>query len=386
MNIFLTGVTGLVGGELLVSLSRHPDIHKIYCLIRSKTEEEAVLRLQKVFAVHNDAFDTTKVIPVRGDLLDEALPEQLTRQLSGAGIDTIIHSAANTSFSRFNDALVEKVNIGGLQKILSWAQTLPGLRSFVYVGTATICGTHSVHRLIGEDESPNPATGHVVKYTFTKMQGELLVKQYLPEEKILIVRPSIIMGDSRPVQPRSPVILWAMATINYLRLIPVNENAQLDMIPVDYAVEAIIALLFSRRRHSVYHISSGTKGATSTLQLANLLSVRYSDLPAFRFVPKNMMPQIKNWARGRQTTSCGLEAYNDYLEHWLTHFESRNNLRLLFSGLAPYLDFMELGHVFDNSRLQEDTGIRQISPAHDYMRNSLTFLDKINVLEGAIDP
>ena len=63
------------------------------------------------------------------------------------------------------------------------------------------------------------------------MKGELLIREHLPAEKILIARPSIIMGDSRPIIPRSPVILWAMATINHLRLIPVNEHSQLDIIP-----------------------------------------------------------------------------------------------------------------------------------------------------------
>ncbi len=386
MNIFLTGVTGLVGGELLVRLSQHPGVDKIYCLIRAKSDEEAKQRLQKVFGVHNDYFDTDKIIPVTGDLLGEQLPAQLAHQLAAADIDTIIHSAANTSFSGFNDDLVEKVNIGGLQKILTWAQTLAGLRSFVYVGTATICGTHTRHRVIGEDESPNLSATHVVKYTYTKMRGELLIRESLPAEKILIVRPSIIMGDSRPLLPRSPVILWAMATINHLRLIPVNEAARLDIVSVDYTVNAITALLFARRKHQVYHISAGAAGATSTRELANMLTSYYAHLPAFKFVPQHMIQQIRHWTRGKLAPVAELNEHQQYLDHWLVYFKSKNNLRLLFSGLSPYLDFMELGHVFDNSRLLEDTGIENIAPAHKYMQASLGFLDKINVLEGAIDP
>ena len=61
-------------------------------------------------------------------------------------------------------------------------------------------------------------------------------------------------------------------------------------------------------------------------------------------------------------------------------------MRLLFTGLDPYLDFMELGHVFDNNRLLEDVGIANSEPADVYMANSMNFVEKIDILEGAIDP
>jgi len=47
---------------------------------------------------------------------------------------------------------------------------------------------------------------------------------------------------------------------------------------------------------------------------------------------------------------------------------------------------MELGHVFDNARLLEDTEMTQSEPAHIYMARSMSFVEKIDILEGAIDP
>jgi hypothetical protein len=47
---------------------------------------------------------------------------------------------------------------------------------------------------------------------------------------------------------------------------------------------------------------------------------------------------------------------------------------------------MELGHVFDNSRLLEDTGMANCEAADVYMNNSMNFVEKIDILEGAIDP
>ncbi len=386
MNIFLTGATGLVGGELLVQLSRREEVSKIYCLLRSKTAEAANERLQKVFAIHNDPYDATKIIPVLGNLFDDELTGELAEMEVLKDIEVIIHSAANTSFSRFNDAQVEAANIGGLTKILLWARQLAQLQTFLYIGTATICGKDVKDRVIYEDESPNLAASHVVKYTYTKMQGEILIREHLPEDKILIARPSIIMGDSRPVKPRSPVILWAVATMNQLRLLPMKEHVKLDVIPVDYAAMAIVSLLFSKkRRYSVYHISSGERAATSPHKLAQTLSTYFSEMPPFHFIQKVMVSEVKHWTRNRLHEGAELYGYREYLDYWKTTFNEKSTLRMLFTGLDPYLDFVELGHIFDNTRLLEDTGIENSEPADVYIEKSLHFVENLDVLEGALD-
>ncbi len=386
MNIFLTGATGLVGGELLVTLSRRSEINKIYCLIRSKTKEEATVRLQNVFDLHEDYFDKSKVVPVLGNLFDDDLTESLSKDAYLSEVDVIIHSAANTSFSRFNDDAVEKANIGGLTKILLWAKALPHLKTFLYIGTATIVGKDVKDRVIHEDESPNIDATHLVKYTYTKMKGELLIREHLQKEQILIARPSIIMGDSRPIIPRSPVILWAMATINHLRLIPVNEHAQLDIIPVNYAAEAIVKLLFAKRKYSVYHISSGEAGATTALKLSKTLEAYFDEMPPFNFIDKSLLNQVKHWTKGKLQPDSELYTYREYLDYWKESFPDKSKLRILFSGLDPYLDFMELGHVFDNTRLLEDVHIANSVPADIYIASSMSFVEKLDILEGAIDP
>ncbi|OJW81173.1 MAG: hypothetical protein BGO69_04545 [Bacteroidetes bacterium 46-16] len=386
MNIFLTGATGLVGGELLVTLSQRKEVDKIYCLLRSQTEEQALARLEQVFNLHEDDFDRDKIIPVLGNLFDEELTASLKSNKQLEDVDVIVHSAANTSFSRVNDDLVEKANIGGLTKILLWAKDLPHLQTFLYIGTATICGKDVKDRVVHEDESPNLDATHLVKYTYTKMKGELLIREHLPEEKILIARPSIIMGDSRPVVPRSPVILWAMATINHLRLIPVNEYAQLDIIPVDYAANAIVELLFADRHYHVYHISAGEEGATTANKLSKTLSAYFDEMPPFNFINKSLLNQVKHWAKNRLQPDSELYSYREYLDYWKETFQDKSKLRVLFSGLDPYLEFMELGHVFDNSRLLEDVNIGNSVPADIYINNSMQFVEKLDILEGAIDP
>jgi len=386
-NIFITGSTGFLGGELLVDLSKRSEVDKIYCLVRSSSKSKAVQRLKKVFDFHGDLFDPNKIIPIQGDLAQEDLTEVLCKNKLLDGVNYIVHSAANTSFSPIYDKMVVDINIHGLQKILSWSQKLKHLETFVYVGTATICGKEATHRLIKEDESPNVNTEHIVKYTYTKMQGEIEIAKYLPKEKILIVRPSIILGDSRPWVPRSYVIMWTLATLNFLRLVPSNGKILLDMVPVDYVSDAIIKLMFAKRKYSVYHISSGEKAATTSFDIGNTIEKAFPGLPKFNFVGYDMLRDMKLWSKKRLNKESKLNNYKEYLDYWNSIMENTGQLRILMAGLDPYIEFMELGQVFDNSRLlEEKIDVIQPKPAHQYIENSIHLLKEIDIFEAALEP
>ena len=385
MNVFITGATGFLGGELVVNLSKRKEIKKIYCLIRASDDDEALIRLKKIFSFHNDYLDLNKIVPVPGDLYDEQLTLNLIQKTELKEINVIIHSAANTSFSKIFDDVVVKANIEGLNKILLWAKLLDNLKTFLYIGTATICGKDIKNRLVYEDESPNIEANHLVKYTYTKMQGELLLHNHLPEEKILIARPSIIMGDSRELTPRSPVILWALATVNALRLCTFNANATIDVISVDYAADAIVKLLFAQRKHSVYHISAGKRSLSTPIQIFKAIEGQFEELPMFKFVHKSLLEQMKKWAKGSLNLDEELYNHSNYLNYWEELFQDKKNLRILLAGLEPYIEFIDLGQYFDNSRLLDDVDIKPSIPVHEYITNSISYIKKINVLEGAID-
>jgi thioester reductase-like protein len=386
-TIFITGATGFLGGELLVDLSKRTEVSKIYCLVRAGTKEKAIERLKKVFSFHNDHFDAKKIIPVLGDLAQADLTESLSENTSLLDVDHIVHSAANTSFSPIYDKMVEDINIKGLEKILKWSAALPQLESFVYIGTATICGKQIKDRLVHENESPNLEAEHLVKYTYTKMHGELKLREYLPENKILIVRPSIILGDSRPWTPRSYVIMWTLACMNFLRMIPANAITKLDMVPVDYVSDATVKLIFAKRKHNVYHISSGKHGCTSPADLAKTIEQAYPDAPKFNFIGRDMIRDVKMWSRKRLNEKSPLNGHGSYLEYWNSIMEDTGELRVLMGGLDPYIEFMELGQVFDNTRLlEEGIDVSQSKPAHEYIKSSIHVLENIDIFEAALEP
>jgi thioester reductase-like protein len=386
MNIFLTGATGFLGGELLVTLSLRKEIKKIYCLVRAKSEDDANNRLKHIFDLHNDLFDPERIIPIVANLTDDDLINKLHTFSGLTDTNIIVHSAANTSFSKSADELIKKVNINGLESILIWAKGLKHLNTFLYIGTATICGKDIKNETIFEEQSPNTHAHHLVTYTYTKMMGEMMLHKYLPEEKILVVRPSIIMGDSQHEIPRSSVILWTLAAFNYLRLIPVNPKSKIDIIPVDYAANAITSLLFVKRSHKIYHISAGVNSSTDSLSVTSKIESFFPDKPTHKFVERKFANYMRFWAKGRNEDIGNLANYPEYLHYWDSILSDKGRLRILFAGLEPYFDFIELGQVFDNSKLLKDVPIGNPKPVHEYIIKNIEFLKGIDIYEGALDP
>ena len=383
MKVFLTGVTGFLGGELAVLLSKSPRIERVYCLVRAGNGSDALARLKHVFGFRNDPLDETKVIPIPGDLTDPELAESLAAHPELQHVETIIHAAADTSFAPASSGNVDRVNIGGTLQILKWSQSLKRLQTFVYVGTASICGTNLAGRHILEDESPNQQALHLVRYCHTKMLGEMHVTSVTPRDKLLIVRPSIIMGDSRAIKPRSYVILWALAAMNAIRLIPSNPQASLDVIPVDYAANALVELLFSKRRWTTYHISAGKDSATNLEKLLGAVESFSQGLPEVKFIKPALLSHIKKWPKKLQASS-ELHTYGEHLDYWSSAFNG--NLRIIMAGMEPYFRFIELDQTFDNSRLLADTGLPHPTPPHDYLKTTGKYLSEIDLVEGAQDP
>ena len=320
-----------------------------------------------------------------GDLADSSLAEKLCRLKDLGEVDTVIHAAADTSFAPASTENVEKVNIGGAQQILTWAQSLPNLQTFVYVGTASICGTSLTHCNVHEDQSPKSGAAHLVRYCYTKMIGEMNVTRAIPREKLLVVRPSIIMGDTRDWTPRSYVILWALAAVNTIRLIPSNPEAHLDIIPVDYTADAIVELLFAKRNWTTYHISAGKKSSSTLEAILRAADDSSDGRPPFKFVRHELLQQMKKWPK-KLLPQSELCQYGEYLAYWNSTFNGNGNLRMLLTAMGPYFRFMDLDQTFDNSRLLEDTSVGAPPPAHEYVRETTRHLNNIDLTEGALDP
>ena len=122
-HILLTGVSGLIGIHLLEELLSQTKA-QVYCLIRSKNEYDALLKIEETarrFDVHIDEQLKKRIVPVPGDLtLDNlGLRKEQYDKLSGI-VEVIYHSASSVNFIEpysYNKA----ANVEGLRRLITFA-------------------------------------------------------------------------------------------------------------------------------------------------------------------------------------------------------------------------------------------------------------------------
>jgi nucleoside-diphosphate-sugar epimerase len=282
--------------------------------------------------------------------------------------------------------LLECTNIGGTGRILAWASRLPELRTFAYVGTASIAGAGEdvAHRVIYEDESPNGCARHMVGYTRSKMLAEIAVRNEMPPEKVLVIRPSILLGDSRSLTPRSFDIAWIIVALKHLRMFFGNPDSPCDIIPVDYAANAIVKLVTGAARNTTYHVSAGPS-ATTCRQIIEAVNYDDPGKPPLIYGSERDLELVKAWLRNGDKPHPELGRCAAQLEYIRTGIGTKR-ARLLLFGLEPYWDFINLGQRFDNSRLMSDTDMGLPEPAHEYLKRTASYLDEVDPFCAATNP
>ena len=194
--IFLTGATGFLGVQLVRELLvRRPEA-RLALLIRDRAGRagKAGQTGQERANAFVPAQDRARVEVYSGDVSQPncGLTAAQYQRLS-AETTRVIHSAATV---RFDHSLAEAraINVEGTRRLLDFAAAAPGLRSFTYVGTAYVAGERT--GLVMEDEL---AVGQTYRNTYeqTKAEAEALVRSRLGSMPGVILRPSIIVGDSR---------------------------------------------------------------------------------------------------------------------------------------------------------------------------------------------
>jgi len=192
------------------------------------------------------------------------------------------------------------------------------------------------------------------------------------------------VGDARSVIPRSFDIAWIIPALKHLRMCFGNPDAACDVIPVDYASNAILELLTAERTHMTYHVSAGA-GATTCRQVVNSVGCDDPGRPPLVYLTKTHLELIKRWLRTNNAPDPALSPYSTQLEYLKDELGKRR-ARLLLSGLEAYWRFIDLDQRFDNARLLTDTNIGTSEPAHDYLKRAAGYLDNIDPLEAAANP
>jgi nucleoside-diphosphate-sugar epimerase len=189
-SVLLTGATGYLGSLIAASLLVHEDVDLVLP-VRAGNDIESILRpVRAEIEVSGESFDAAFLnrlhlvqLPPFDSFheLDEAIRE--------FGVNEIIHCAGCLDY--FDRSTLEMVNVNFTRRLLERACSW-NIRRFIYISTAFSSGY--LDSIVPEHLHDEPESDPT-DYTRTKRQAEqLVVASGLP---YLILRPSIVIGDSR---------------------------------------------------------------------------------------------------------------------------------------------------------------------------------------------
>ena len=266
MATFLTGATGYLGSYLAARLLERGEALSV--LVRATTRDEASARLWRAWQLHMD-FDVfsrhlRELDVVLGDLTapDLGLEPAETARLARR-IDAVLHCAA--ALNRTSETACLQVNLKGTLSVLRLARRAEGdhgLRRFTHVSTVSVAGERQ-HETVGEDEALDWGRRDYDAYSRTKKFAEHMVRELLPDVTRTIVRPSIVLGDSRSGRTTQFDMARAFSVLASLPVLPLRPDDRIDIVPADWVASAIATLhLDERPDHETYHLSAGEGSET----------------------------------------------------------------------------------------------------------------------------
>jgi len=265
-NVFLTGATGFLGAEIMKRvLLAHPG-SRLTLLVRSSAQEAAGKRvdtlLEKTFGPDEVRRHRARIDVVEGDISRPGLGlDAKQTDAVRSSIDHVVHCAATVRFDLPLD-VARRDNTEGTRNVLALAEGARSLRRLDYVGTSYVAGGRE--GLVMEDELD---VGQLFSnsYERTKMEAETLVRAFAKGHPTSIHRPSIVVGDSKTGATTSfegmyqTVSMFKAAYSRGIRVaLPADPRTKIDIVPIDYVVDALFALIHSPKAIGrSHHLTSG---------------------------------------------------------------------------------------------------------------------------------
>ena len=245
-TFFITGFPGFIANRLLERLARQ-DCNFIL-LVQPSLLGRARDEIARIAPL--SGRDVADFKFVEGDI---SVPQLA---LSAADLDLVqqqttrvFHLAAVYDLAVAQD-LALRVNVGGTRNAVALARSLPHLRQFHHVSTCYVAGKRE--GVILETELRHDA-GYRNFYEESKNLAEQEVDSAKDELPVTIHRPAVVCGDSRSGETGKYdgvyyLIRYLLRWPSVLSMINIgNHEVSLNLVPVDFVVDAMAALAFEER-------------------------------------------------------------------------------------------------------------------------------------------
>jgi nucleoside-diphosphate-sugar epimerase len=334
----LTGFPGFIGRRLAARLLDDDGERRIVALVEPRMLEAAQA------AAEGLGPERLQVLP--GEIgeprlaLSDADYERLR-----AEVRQVFHLAAIYDLA-VPLTIAQRVNVEGTGNVLDFCLAAEGLERLVYISTAYVAGSRTgvvyEHELVMGQGSKN-------HYESTKFQAEAWVREYMARVPTTILRPAIVVGDSRSGETQKfdgpYYILRVIAEAERAgRAIPNfgRSEAPFNVVPVDFVVDAIAATAADpAAAGETLHLVDPEP--LSARELTEALSRSYSGRPPRFRVPPRLaeaslrLPPVRARLGGTPRESIA------YLNHPV-FFDTRRALAILSPhGLRPpnFRDYVE---------------------------------------------
>lgn len=153
----------------------------------------------------------------------------------------VIHHCAFVSYAGARRELAERVNVGGTGEVLELAEAASHLSQLVLWSSALVGTTKQGRVFEGDLRAPSSFPGAVEE---TRFRAEAMVREVVDHVPTTVMRPSIIVGDSRTGEidrmegPYLLVQLMLSSPVDLRVPLPGRGDVPLHLVPIDYVVNA----------------------------------------------------------------------------------------------------------------------------------------------------
>ena len=251
--VVVTGATGLLGGEVVRRWARDRSMPRLVVLVRDGARWESTAQ--------RFGIEQARVIPVVADVARDGLGiARYTRAWLARETSAIVHLAADTTFSRPLEE-ARRINRDGTAHLLAFADECARLERFAFVSTAFVAGRRTGFVPEAPEGAADEVMGWVNAYERSKAEAESLVRA-ARHDCVILRSTTVACDDVSGVVTQRNGVHQALRLFHdgLAAMIPGLPESALDVVPADYAVDAIARLaLDDRVSGSTIHLCAGDR-------------------------------------------------------------------------------------------------------------------------------